>query len=57
MPHLACRSCGRQIYAVEPLESLSGDELRCRRCGAVLGIERRSKAGELPSGGERRRRH
>ena len=42
MPKLACRSCGRQIYTVAPLESLFADERRCPRCGAFLNSERRA---------------
>ena len=41
MPKLACRSCGRQIYTVSPLESLFAEERRCPRCGAPLDTERR----------------
>jgi hypothetical protein len=41
MPRLACWSCGRQIYAVAPLESLFAEERRCPRCGAFLNGERR----------------
>ena len=41
MPHLACWSCGRQIYTVAPLESLFAEERRCPRCGANLNPERR----------------
>jgi hypothetical protein len=41
MPHLACWSCGRQIYTVSPLESLFAEERRCPRCGAFLDKERR----------------
>ena len=41
MPKLACRSCGRQIYAVAPIESLFAEERRCPRCGAFLNDERR----------------
>jgi len=41
MPKLACRSCGRQIYTVSPLESLFSEERRCPRCGANLDNERR----------------
>lgn len=41
MPKLACRSCGRQIYTVSPLESLFSEERRCPRCGANLDGERR----------------
>jgi hypothetical protein len=41
MPRLACRSCGRQIYTVTPLESLFAEERRCPRCGAFLDSERR----------------
>jgi hypothetical protein len=48
MPRLACWSCGRQIYATSPLESLFIDERRCPRCGAQMNLERRQ--------GERRER-
>jgi hypothetical protein len=41
VPKLACRSCGRQIYTVAPLESLFAEERRCPRCGAYLETERR----------------
>ena len=41
MPRLACRSCGRQIYTVTPLDSLFAEERRCPRCGAFLDGERR----------------
>ena len=41
MPKLSCRSCGRQIYATSPIESLFGDERRCPRCGALLHEDRR----------------
>jgi hypothetical protein len=41
VPRLACWSCGRQIYTVSPLNSLSGEERRCPRCGAFLNPERR----------------
>jgi DNA-directed RNA polymerase subunit N (RpoN/RPB10) len=41
MPKLACWSCGRQIYTVEPLESLFAEERRCPRCGAYLRDDRR----------------
>jgi ribosomal protein S27AE len=41
MPRLACQKCGRQLYTVSPLESLSGEERRCPRCGASLNPERR----------------
>ena len=41
MPRLACRSCGRQIYTVVPLDSLFAEERRCPRCGAFLDGERR----------------
>lgn len=41
MPKLACWSCGRQIYAVAPIESLFAEERRCPRCGANLNLERR----------------
>jgi hypothetical protein len=41
MPRLACRSCGRQIYAAAPLDEMVADERRCPRCGAYLNPERR----------------
>ena len=41
MPRLACWSCGRQIYATSPLESLFVDERRCPRCGVPMNLERR----------------
>lgn len=41
MPKLACRSCGRQIYTVAPIEALFSEERRCPRCGAFLNDERR----------------
>ena len=41
MPHLACWSCGRQIYTVSPVESLFAEERRCPRCGQQLRDERR----------------
>lgn len=43
MPHLACWSCGRQIYTVAPLQSLFAEERRCPRCGAGLNPERRER--------------
>lgn len=42
MPQLACRGCGRQIYATSPLESLFVDERRCPRCGSFMNVERRN---------------
>ncbi len=42
MPRLACRSCGREIYATAPLESLFAEERRCPRCGANLNNDRRT---------------
>ena len=41
MPRLACWSCGRQVYATQPLESLFADASRCPRCGARMHPERR----------------
>ena len=41
MPRLACRSCGREIYATAPLDSLFAEERRCPRCGANLNDDRR----------------
>jgi hypothetical protein len=42
MPRLACWSCGSQVYATSPLESLFVDERRCPRCGAQMSLERRA---------------
>ena len=41
MPHLACRTCGRRIYSVAPLSSMTADELRCPRCGSYFQEDRR----------------
>jgi len=41
VPRLACRACGRQIYATVPLEALFAEERRCPRCGANMNNERR----------------
>jgi hypothetical protein len=41
MPKLACRSCGRQIHSVAPLDALFAEERRCPRCGAFLNVDRR----------------
>jgi len=41
VPKLACRACGRQLYAAAPLDSLFAEERRCPRCGAFLATERR----------------
>jgi hypothetical protein len=41
MPRLACWQCGRQIYTVNPLDSMDSEERRCPRCGAFLNDERR----------------
>jgi hypothetical protein len=41
VPKLACRSCGRQIYATVPVEALFAEERRCTRCGANLNNDRR----------------
>ncbi|HLY13702.1 MAG TPA: hypothetical protein VKR24_05090 [Candidatus Limnocylindrales bacterium] len=67
MPRLACRSCGRQIYATAPLESLFAEERRCPRCGSNLNQDRRDADRRLiarrvnppdepgpPASGERR---
>ena len=43
MPRLACRSCGRQIYTVAPLDEMFAEERRCPRCGAYLNPERREQ--------------
>lgn len=42
MPKLACRACGRQVYAAAPIGSLFAEERRCPRCGAVMDPERRA---------------
>jgi hypothetical protein len=39
---LACRTCGRVIYATAPLDRLLAEERRCPRCGATLSDERRA---------------
>jgi DNA-directed RNA polymerase subunit RPC12/RpoP len=41
MPHLSCRTCGRRIYSVAPLSSMTADELRCPRCGSIFQEDRR----------------
>lgn len=41
MPTLACRICGRVVYTTASLDALLPEELRCPRCGAILGTERR----------------
>jgi DNA-directed RNA polymerase subunit RPC12/RpoP len=43
MPRLACWSCGRQVYATSPVESLFAEERRCPRCGAQMNPERRQQ--------------
>jgi hypothetical protein len=43
VPKLACRSCGRQIYTVAPIEALFAEERRCPRCGTFLDGERRER--------------
>jgi hypothetical protein len=47
VPRLACRSCGRQIYATVPLEALFAEERRCPRCGANMNNERRENDRRL----------
>jgi hypothetical protein len=42
VPKLACRACGRQVYAAAPIGSLFAEERRCPRCGAVMDPERRA---------------
>jgi DNA-directed RNA polymerase subunit RPC12/RpoP len=42
MPRLACWSCGRQVFTVDPIEALFSEERRCPRCGAYLREERRA---------------
>lgn len=41
MPILACRTCGRVLYATSELDTLVQEERRCPRCGASLDYERR----------------
>ena len=41
MPILACRTCGRVLYATSALDTLFQEERRCPRCGASLDYERR----------------
>jgi hypothetical protein len=41
MAHLACRTCGRQIYTVASLDALFAEERHCPGCGAGLQPERR----------------
>lgn len=41
MPTLACRICGRVVYAAAPVDALTAEESRCPRCGGVLFVERR----------------
>ena len=54
MPHLACRTCGRRIYSVAPLSSMTADELRCPRCGAYFQEDRRDPSAGRPSGARTR---
>jgi len=42
VPKLACRTCGRQIYTVAPLDALFAEERRCPRCGAYMDTDRRA---------------
>ena len=42
MAHLACRTCGRQIYTVASLDALFAEERRCPGCAAGLQPERRT---------------
>jgi hypothetical protein len=41
VPKLACRACGRQVYAAGAVDSLFAEERRCPRCGAFMDRERR----------------
>jgi hypothetical protein len=67
MPRLACWSCGQNVYATSPADSLFAEERRCPRCGVLMNRDRRDVARrELnrrqnppdqpgpPPGGERR---
>jgi hypothetical protein len=42
VPSLACRTCGRVVYATVPLDQLFAEERGCPRCGALLADDRRS---------------
>lgn len=42
MPILACRTCGRVVYATSALDTLVAEECRCPRCGDQLSYERRA---------------
>jgi hypothetical protein len=39
---LACRICGRVVYATAALDALTAEESRCPRCGGVLFSDRRA---------------
>jgi hypothetical protein len=41
MPRLACRHCGKSIWATVPLTLLFAEERRCPRCGNLLDDDRR----------------
>jgi hypothetical protein len=41
MPRLACRHCGKSIWATVPLTMLFAEERRCPRCGNLLDDDRR----------------
>jgi DNA-directed RNA polymerase subunit RPC12/RpoP len=41
MPHLSCRTCGRRVYSVAPVSSMTPDERRCPRCGTPMLEDRR----------------
>jgi hypothetical protein len=41
MPHLSCRTCGRRVYTVAPVSSMTADERRCPRCGTPMQEDRR----------------
>jgi ribosomal protein S27AE len=42
MPRLACRACGKSIWATVPLIMLFAEERRCPRCGSTLDDDRRA---------------
>ncbi|MCU0478481.1 MAG: hypothetical protein MUE92_07050 [Chloroflexi bacterium] len=54
MPRLACWSCGRQVYATSPLESLFVDERRCPRGDRTRQGNPAHDPGPPAAGGERR---
>jgi len=41
VPRLACRNCGRSMWATVPVNLLFAEEKQCRRCGCMLDEDRR----------------